>query len=189
MPLERSSRAPHFSGNEDKLLSEFLREYENLANSCRLTSEEKVDTIMRYVPRSMKHLWETRHGYQVGDWDDFKAELEDLHPDVTAPSRHTKQGLETLRRLSAKFRIHSESEVLKYYRNFVTVADPLLMNQDITMSEYNATFFRGFHPSIQTIIVQRFKQVYPHHLVHEPFPVPDVLDAARHFRRPKFCTY
>ena len=46
MPLARTSKASCFSGKDDELLSEFLQEYEDLADGCRLTSEQKVDTII-----------------------------------------------------------------------------------------------------------------------------------------------
>ena len=67
----------------------------------------------------MQHLWTMQPGYQAGDWDDFRNDLKDLYPDIAFLSRHTTQGLETFRELSAKSRIHSEAEVLKYYRNFL----------------------------------------------------------------------
>jgi hypothetical protein len=182
MPSVRSSRAPHFSGGEDELLTEFLREYEDLADGFGLTEEQKLYTILRYIPRTLKCLWVTRPGYQAGDWDDFRTSLEELYPDVTALSRHTKQGLDTFRELSAKSRIRDEAQVLKYYRNFLTVATPLLANHQITIGDFNAAFFKGFHPSIQGIIAERLEIVYPHHPVHEPFPVQGVLEAARrHF--------
>jgi hypothetical protein len=190
MPSARSSRAPHFSGDEDELLTEFLCEYEDLADGCMLTPEQKVETVLRYIPRTLRHLWTMLPGYRAGDWDDFRANLEEIHPDVTASSRHTTQGLETFRKLSAKSRIRDEADVLKYYRNFLTVATPLLADDRITIHEFNTAFFKGFHRSIQVIIAERFEMVYPHHPVHEPFPVQGVLDAARrhftsnHFFRP-----
>ena len=187
MPSARSSKAPHFSGNDDDLLAEFLLEYEELADGCRLTSRQKVETIIRYVPRAVRHLWTMQPGYQAGDWDDFRDDLEDLYPDVAFLSRHTTQGLETFRELSAKSRIRSEAEVLKYYRNFLTVATPLLQNQSITVNEYNTAFFRGFHPRIQEHIGKLFLQVNPGHPRHEPFPVHGVMEAARcHFSSNQF---
>ena len=86
------------------------------------------------------------------------------------------------RELSAKSRIHSEAEVLKYYRNFLTVALPLLAARRITTADFDTAFFKGFHPSIQDVIAERFEKVFPHHPVHEPFPTQGVLEAARcHF--------
>ena len=171
MPSSRSSKAPHFSGDEDELVSEFLQEYEDLADGCRLNPVQKVETILRYIPRPLQHLWKTRPGYQARDWDYFKADIENLHPDVETFSHHTEQGLETFRKLSAKSRIHNEAEVMKYYRNFLTIADPLLTSHCISNNEYNSAFFKGFHLAIQSIITQRYREVDPHHPVHKPFPI------------------
>src|SRR6266478_10250317 len=124
----------------------------------------------------------TLPGYQARDRLDFRTNLEELYPDVAASSRYTKQGLETFRALSAKCRVHDEAGILKYYRNFLTVATPLLESHRITIDDFNTAFFRGFHPSIQDVIAERFEKVHPHHPVHEPFPMQGVLNAAcRHF--------
>ena len=126
--------------------------------------------------------WTTIPGYQAGYWDDFRPDLEHLHPDTTALSRLTKQNLKTFRKLSAKSRVRSEADVLKYYRNFLTIATPLLSNNRITIDDFNTAFFKGFHRSIRDIIAKRFRVVYPHHPVREPFHVQGVLDAVcRHF--------
>jgi hypothetical protein len=189
-PSAWSSRVPHFSGGEDELLTEFLRKYKDLADGFGLTEEQKLDTILRYMPCTLQRLWTTLPGYQAGDWDDFRANPEELYPDITALPRHTKQDLETFRELSAKSRIRDEAQVLKYYRNFLTVAAPLLASHRITVDDFNTAFFKGFHPSIQGIIAERFEMVYPYHPVREPFHVKGVLEAARrhfasnHFYRP-----
>jgi len=187
MPSARSSRVPHFSGSEDELITEFLRDFEDLADGCRLTPDQKVESILRYVPRTLQHLWTTLPGYQAGDWDDFHDNIEQLYPDVTALSRHMSQGLETFRELSAKSRVHDEADVLKYHRGFLTVATPLLADHRITIDEFNSAFFKGFHPDIQDIIADRFEKVYLHHPVHEPYHIQGVLDAARrHFTSNQF---
>jgi hypothetical protein len=69
MPLARSSRALHFSGTNSESLSDFLREYENLADSLGLSKEEKINTILCYVPRALQSLWLELRGYLVKDWD------------------------------------------------------------------------------------------------------------------------
>ena len=182
MPSARSSRAPQFTGGEDEVLSEFLREYEDLADGFGLTEAQKVETITRYIPRTLRSLWMTLPGFRTLRWHHFRTELEVLYPDVASHSRHTKQGLETFRELSAKSRVRSEAEVLKYYRNFLTVASPLLASHRITVADFDTAFFKGFHPSIQDVIAERFEKVFPHHPVHEPFPTQGVLEAARrHF--------
>ena len=91
MPSVRSSNAPHFSCEEEEHITEFLRKYENIANSCRLTSDQKVETILLHAAH-LHHLrvWKTLPEYrpnlllgdQAGDWDDFLADLEELYLDA-----------------------------------------------------------------------------------------------------------
>ena len=182
MPSARSSRAPQFAGDDDEVLTEFLREYEDLADGYGLSEVQKVETITRYIPRTLRSLWMTLPGYQVKSWRRFRRQLEELYPDVASHSRHTKRGLETFQELSAKSHLSSEQEVLNYNRNFLTVASPLLAAGRITTADFDSAFFKGFHPNIQDVIAERFEKVNPHHPVHEPFPYEDVLKAARrHF--------
>jgi hypothetical protein len=190
MPSARSSRSSrplYFSADKDQLISEFLHDYEEFADSCRLTRDQKFETILRYIPRGLKRLWKALPAYNAGDWDNFKIALIDLYPDVTSLSRDTRQGLETFRKLSAKSHIRDETDVLKYYRNFLTVATPLLEHQRITIEEYNTAFFKGFPHKVRNIIAQRFRQVHPLHPARDPFPLQGVLEAARyHFSSDQF---
>ena len=53
MPSARSTHAPHFAGSKEELLPDFLNEYEDLADSFGLTEEQKVETVLRYIPRTL----------------------------------------------------------------------------------------------------------------------------------------
>jgi hypothetical protein len=86
MPSARSSRAPQFTGGEDEVLSEFLREYEDLADGFGLTEAQKVETITRYIPRTLRSLWMTLPGFRTLRWHHFRTELEVLYPDVASHS-------------------------------------------------------------------------------------------------------
>ena len=182
MPSVHSSRAPRFSADEDELIADFLQEYEDLADSLRLTEPQMVETVVRYVPRVLQALWKTLPQYHAKDWDLLKAHLLELYPDVAALSRHTKQGLQEFLDESAEYRVCNEADVMAYYRDFCLAAGPLLHNGKITLDDYNTAFFVGFHPSIRDVLAERYNQVNPHHPVHEPFPTKDILKAAcRHF--------
>ncbi|KAH9019770.1 hypothetical protein EDB85DRAFT_1816745, partial [Lactarius pseudohatsudake] len=132
MPAARLQRAPRFSGQDDEILEEFLREYEDLADGNGLSERQKVETILRYVPRSLQKLWSTLPGYVNVRWCHFRAQLEELYPDIAGRTRCTRQGLSQFVELSARSCIRDESDVLKYYRNFLTIAAPLLQDNKLT---------------------------------------------------------
>ena len=60
------------------------------------------------------------------------------------------------------------------------MATSLLANNCITTDEFNTAFFKGFPHTIWDIIIEHFEKVYPHHPIHEPFPVQGILDVACH---------
>ena len=112
MPAAKSQRAPCFSGQDDKILAEFLHEYEDLAVGNGLTEQQKVETILRYIPRSLRNLWVTLPGYRTARWRRFRSELDKLYPDIAACTRCTRQGLAKFVELSARSRICDENDIM-----------------------------------------------------------------------------
>ncbi|KAH9012416.1 hypothetical protein EDB83DRAFT_2578643, partial [Lactarius deliciosus] len=137
--------------------------------------------ILRYVPRSLRNLWSTLPGYINVRWRHFQAQLEELYPDIAARTRCTRQGLTQFVELSARNRIRDESDVLKYYRNFLTIAAPLLRDNKLTDDDFHAEFFKGFHADDQDILADQVFNVNPHHPANQPFDAQDVLSAARRY--------
>src|SRR6266702_1466362 len=126
MPTGQSCQAPHFEGKSDEILSKFLHKYEDLANSNGLSEKLKVETVLCYVPHSLRNLWMNLPGYRAASWHHFWAQLEDLYPDIATSTRCTCQGLTEFIELSARCCVRDEGDVLSYYRNFLTIAIPLL---------------------------------------------------------------
>jgi hypothetical protein len=54
MPYAKDNKAPYFSGRPEDTLDDFLREYEELATTCTLTPQQKVETILRYVSPQLR---------------------------------------------------------------------------------------------------------------------------------------
>ena len=181
MPAAKSRRAPRFTGQDDEIFLEFLQEYEDLADRNGLTGKQKVETIIRYVPRSLRNLWVTLPGYRAAKWRRFRTELEGLYPDIAGQTRCTRQDLAEFVELSARSLIHDENDVMRYYRNFLTIALPLVDDRKITSYDFNAEFFRGFHIDDQDILADQVFRINPRHPVNEPFDVHDVVDVARRY--------
>ena len=170
-------------GQEDKILSEFLHDYEDLADGNGLTEKQKVETILCYVPCSLRDLWKTLPGYYPADWHRFWKELNRLNPDTMAHTRFTHWALAEFTALSAEHHIRSENDVLKYYWNFLTIALPLVGANKLTQDDFNTEFFKGFHKEDQDILTEQIIfNLNPCHPQNKPFQNQDVLQAAReHF--------
>ena len=161
MPAPRSNNAPYFSGEPGDPLAEFLHEYDGLASSLGLTSAQKVDTIFRYVPASVREFWETLDGYPSRDWTAFRAALEGIYPDTTAGNRYTKTGLQEFVKISARTRIQDEDDLILYHRRFLQISNPLRLSQSLSDEEQNAEFFNGFHPKDRDILYDRLYTLNP----------------------------
>ncbi len=72
MPSARSNKAPFFDGRNGDPIKVFLHEYEDLANTHRLTYAEKVKTVLHYVPPELRDLWQLLDGFSTLDWTRFK---------------------------------------------------------------------------------------------------------------------
>ncbi|KAH8976612.1 hypothetical protein EDB92DRAFT_1823619 [Lactarius akahatsu] len=149
MPAARSQCAPRFSGQDDEILEEFLQEYEDLADGNGLSERQKVETILRYVPRSLQKLWSMLPGYVNVRWHHFRAQLEELYPDIAGCTRCMCQGLSQFVELS------------------------------LTDDDFHAEFFKGFHAENQDILADQVFNINPHHPANQPFDAQDVLSAAR----------
>ncbi len=75
MPHPRSTCAPTYSGSVDDSIEDFLREYEEFADSCGLTNRQKVEMITCYMTSDLQEFWKSLDGYIASDWRDLKKEL------------------------------------------------------------------------------------------------------------------
>ena len=71
MPYPKDSKAPYFSGRPGDPLDSFLREFEELANQSALNPQQKLETILRYIPLTLQDLWKILDGYSANDWPVF----------------------------------------------------------------------------------------------------------------------
>ncbi|KAF8259648.1 hypothetical protein EI94DRAFT_1813020 [Lactarius quietus] len=62
---------PRFSGKDDKIMSEFLHEYEDLVDGNGLMEKQTVETILHYVSHSLHNFWKTLPSYRAASWFKF----------------------------------------------------------------------------------------------------------------------
>ncbi|KAH9159204.1 hypothetical protein EDB89DRAFT_2237255 [Lactarius sanguifluus] len=146
MPSARERKAPFFSGRVGDPLDEFLQEYEELATTFALTPQQKVETVLRYIPQDLRDLWKILDGYATHDWALFRQSLERIYEGTTAQSRHSKQKLYDFAHYNSRTRMRDEEDVIHYYRQFLVFCQPLIEDHRITTDESDYAFWYGFHP-------------------------------------------
>ena len=109
----------------EQKLDNFLREYEELADSNGLTTRQKVETIIRYVAVSHRDYWMVADGYATHDWNDFCRALQRTYLDVSAKGKYTQDKLRDFTKESCKHRQCEEEDILQYYRRFQCYAQVL----------------------------------------------------------------
>ena len=167
------------TGHVSNPIEDFLREYEELADDCCLTSQQKVETIICYIPVALQDLWKLLEGYAARDWVDFKMMLEDTYDGPSACSRYSTQKLHDFVRHSAKMQMNEEEEVLQYYRQFLGLSNPLKRIGRLTDEECNKAFWLGFHPQHCAEMYARLIAKYPDQPFDICFDYLDIYKVAR----------
>ncbi|KAI0277655.1 hypothetical protein BC826DRAFT_882421, partial [Russula brevipes] len=131
LPSHRSNKTPYFSDPNKESLTDFLFDFERLANNHNLSNPEKVDEVVRYIPPSTRNFWETLDGYSTRDWDTFSATIKALYPDPNIASAYTRQRLQDFVDLSARTRLKDFSDFMNYYRTFLHISNHLINTNQI----------------------------------------------------------
>lgn len=132
MPSARSKLAPCFSGEIEHPIEDFLEEYEGIADKHGLSEREKVETIIRYVIRSERHVWKSLSGYADRDWDEFRAQLCKEYVNPSAEGQFSRQKLIDFANKYARKRMQDEADVINYHRQYNTLSKVLLDSGRIT---------------------------------------------------------
>jgi len=179
MPSVRSKLAPHFSGKIEHPIEDFLEEYEELVDSCGLSNLQKVETIIRYMDRSQRHIWQSLPGYINRKWDDFRDDLCEEYITPSAENQFSRQKLAEFTNKYARRRMNDETDIINYQCQFNNLAKVLVKSGRITERECNTTFWHGFHPDDQKALHERLIAKHPDQPRGQVFDHKDVLRTAR----------
>ena len=178
MPYAKDNKAPYFSARPGDILDDFLREYEELATTCTLTDQQKVETILRYIPPELRDLWKILEGYSTHDWAAFKRSLAKLYRSTSTQAKYSKQKLYDFVYYNSQTRMRSEEDVHQYYREFHIFCQPLIEATRITTEERDSAFWYGFHPEDRDKLSFRLVAKLPDQRPDQHYPIEDVFNAA-----------
>jgi len=179
MPSVRSRLTPRFTGDVNQPIEDFLEEYKELADKCGLTSLQKVETVIQYVDRSQRHVWQNLPGYIACDWLDFRDELCDKYVSPTPGGQFLRQKLINFATKYARKCMGDETDVINYQRQFNNQSKVLLGTGRITIGERNAIFWHGFHPEDQRALREHLIAMHPNMPQGQAFDLKDVFNIAR----------
>ncbi len=179
MPPARSHRAPFFSGHVGDPLDDFLREFEELATSCALTDQQKIETVIRYIPNDLRDLWKILDGYTAHDWALFRQSLERTYEMTSAQSHYSKQKLYNFIHYNSCTRMRDEEDIMRYYHQFLVFCQPLIESHRITTDEHDGTFWYGFHPDDWEKLSPRLIAKFLDQAVGQPYGLEDAYKIAR----------
>ncbi len=174
MPSPRSEHAPHFSQKSDKALKKALKEYEALADSCRLTDQQKVEMIIHYVPPFRCKLWKSLGGYASGNWPQYRHSLEKYSYAGTCGLRELLDFVKH----SSKTRASREEDVHQYYQEFVALSKTLVDFCWLTKADCDAIFWSGFHPDDRSLFFDLLEVKCPCQPEEIPFDYITVFEVA-----------
>ena len=179
MPTRHSDLAPYFSGQVDDPIEDFLNAYEDIADSCGLSRQQKVEAVIRYIPYSHRALWKSLNGYVARNWTEFRQNLEEIYDGPSVPSRHSEQRLLDFVRESSKSCMNDEADVLQYYQDFLALSKPLLDSQRLSIYKRDKAFWLEFHPHNRSEMYARLIAKHPDQPSSAYFNYLDVYRVAR----------
>jgi len=97
--------------------------------------EQRVQTIMRYVPVEIHDLWQLLDGYLEHNWAQFQEEICEIYEEGDLLSRYSKQKLADYTRQASHSQKKDKEDVGKYYQRFLILSKPLLQSQRLTEDE------------------------------------------------------
>ncbi|KAH9044080.1 hypothetical protein EDB83DRAFT_1576383 [Lactarius deliciosus] len=178
MPSPRLKYAPYYSGCTDTL-EDFLEEFEGLAYDCELTDPQRVDVLIRYVAPLLRDFWRSLNGYRSHDWPLFRQSLIKVFGSTTPRPQVMRQRLLSYVQDSSRTRMNCADDVIRYYRQFLCLGEPLVHSGHLTKEDRNAAFWYGFHPEDREVLWPRLLGKNPFQPSDVPFHFEDVFVCAR----------
>jgi hypothetical protein len=111
MPSHQSQTASYFSRNVEDSWEDFIKEYEDLARGCRLTQQEKCETLLHYIALSHCDLCRSLDEYSNSDWTEFHQALLHIYESPSMEGKYFQQKLLDFVKLASKTRKKEEEDM------------------------------------------------------------------------------
>jgi hypothetical protein len=188
MPHKYHREAPDTFRGRASVAKEFIEEVEIILTQYKVTSDlDKIKGLLRYCSRSVAKFIRTLTSYHTPNWEKLKAEFlhyydADQEDDDNRPSdlvrfaeENKREPMETL------------GAWLRYYRDYMTMATPLVKNETLSDRHCKTLFWMGIPDDLQRIFEFRLQATSNTYNPRDPYTIEDITKVAeQHFERNKF---
>ncbi|KDQ13317.1 hypothetical protein BOTBODRAFT_111558 [Botryobasidium botryosum FD-172 SS1] len=122
-------------------------------------------------------LWRGLEEASAANYDAFKEAVYELYPGAKAEQEYTLQVLERLINEQVGREISSRGDLGEYHRAFLRISNQLVKNKQISKSEQDRYFIRGFKDGFLAVVKARLAIKHPDHRLREAYPMKQVYDA------------
>ena len=192
LPIPGNKGAPKIFRGQPEDLETFIGQFERLANSRGLSSEEKCTIIGEYCSRRVRETIKGLQSHKRGDWEALVKDILNIYDINAVTKRYAKTDLHTLCR-----RYYRETDrpldSLKawklYIQDFVRIGGSLLTNGRISQEDYAIYFWLGIPKHLRNKLELAIRNKLPDHDMSTPFPIEYVEDAVENLlHRDRFDT-
>ena len=192
MPVRGNRTCPVFDETKPRSLYRYLADLDALfakhgvLNAAVDDWKNRKELAIRYLPEGIEVSWMTLLAYRddTKTFDDFKAEVYKLYPNV----RSTREFMtDDLRRLireqleknqeKKKSKILDIDEYTCFYVRALPMLRDLLAKSRITHTEANSSLAEVLDPSLQNSIILRLEHAYPNRSPDTPYTLDQFHDA------------
>ncbi|KAH9164281.1 hypothetical protein EDB89DRAFT_2017763, partial [Lactarius sanguifluus] len=137
----------YYSGRNDSF-EEFIQEFEAYADARGLTDQQRTKAIVHYVAPSMHDSWKSLDpfDFECDEWSEYLQYLTDIFGRSTPRHEAMRQRVFDFVQHESRRHMHSEGDVIRYFRLFLATSKNLVLARHLTAEERDTAFFRGFHP-------------------------------------------
>jgi hypothetical protein len=188
MPHKYHREAPDTFRGRASIAKEFIEEVEIILTQYKVTTDlDKIKGLLRYCSRSVTKFIRTLNSFHSPDWERLKVEFlhyydADQEDDDNRPSDLVRFVEENKREP-----MESLGAWLKYYRDYMTMATPLVNNETLSDRHYKTLFWMGIPDDLQRIFEFRLQATIKTYTPRDPYTIEEVAQVAeQHFERNKF---
>ncbi|KAF8639251.1 hypothetical protein AX17_001616 [Amanita inopinata Kibby_2008] len=156
MPAPGNPRAPHFDSKYPEELRDFLKEFDEYAEACGLTTQDKARVVVRYTDAETKRFWKCLEGYDE-NFEMLKGKILKSYSKSRLGEAFTRNQLAKLISRSADGEIDDEGDLYAYYREFWPVASYLVDNKKISKEDLDRYFWKGLPSRARKAIRNRLE--------------------------------